>query len=208
MEIEAVPAQESLPIVKQKALIQQPLFIITLLLAIVSVAGVGFLYQKNGDLKKQSDAQLASLDDLSKKIEAYRADSSKLSNLQEKSDALSKVAFLVSEQHDIEGAVVTDDFTVDKVYLGVQDSGELNITIDINTQPQMALHYTGQGAFDLSDRELRAKSLAIINEVKDRYTSNATDQMPKWDDSSVYLTIKNYAIGDSTSGEFKLVGEK
>ncbi|MBB6734406.1 hypothetical protein [Cohnella zeiphila] len=209
MEVETAYFQEPPPIAKQKPLIHQPLFIIALVLAIISVAGVGYLYQMNTDLKKQSEAQQTSLDELSKRIEAYKADSSKLAALQDRADAIAKASYLTVLQHDIEGGVVTDDFVVSKTYFSIADDNKLDVTIDLDTQPQMNLHYTGQGAFDLSDRELRAKSLAIIDAVKNRYASEAPDSLPKWDGStSVSLTIKNYAIGDSSSGEFKLVGEK
>ncbi len=113
-------------------------------------------------------------------------------------------------QHYVEGGAVTDDFVVNKlVLIPDANSDKLAVTIDLDTQPDMIAHYTGKGAFDLPDRELRAKSQAIINQVKEMYVSNTTGTVaPSWDNATVSLTIKNYPIGDDSSGEFKLVGEK
>lgn len=210
MELETSSNMQSPAVIaKQKPLILHPVLLVVLVIALLSLAGIGFLYQKNVNLQSDYDKQSALIADLSKKIDAYKADSDRLTNLESRTDAIAVGSYLSVVEHEIEGGVVTDDFVVEKTYFNVLDSGKLSVTIDVDTQPQMSLHYTGQGAFDLADRELRAKSMSIIDAVKERYTADAPDQLPKWDDStSVSLTIKNYAIGDSISGEFKLVGEK
>lgn len=85
----------------------------------------------------------------------------------------------------------------------------LKLTIDTDTQPELQFKYKGKGTFDLSDRELRTKSTAIINQVKDYYNKNKDVSMITWDDKAeVYLTIKNYGIGKMSGGQFVLTGEK
>ncbi|WP_239618936.1 hypothetical protein [Cohnella mopanensis] len=201
--------------VVQKPLISHPLFILTLSLVVISLIGIGFLYSTSLNNNKRYETQqkvindqIAKINSLTKETESLKRDASKIKAIDEKTVALAKNLFIVAIQHEIEGGVVTDDFTVEKINLSMLDGNKLVASIDLNTQPQMSLLYKGKGSFDLSDRELRAKSAEIIKAVKTRYTTSAGDPMPSWDDSSVYLTIKNYDIGNTSSGEFALVGEK
>jgi hypothetical protein len=208
------PAQPQ-ALAAQKPLAKQPLFIITLSLAIISIAAIGILYQGNTEMKKlHNDQQLiiegqtAKIDTLTKNIDSYKGDSAKITELDSRATAMASALLLSAIQHQIEGGIVTDDFAVEKVHFKLIGDDALAVIIDVINQPQMAAFYKGMGGFDLTDRELRAKSTAIIDAVKDRYSSSVPDNMPKWDDANVSLTIKNYAIGDSTSGKFMLVGEK
>ncbi|MCZ4148346.1 hypothetical protein BZG21_28175, partial [Escherichia coli] len=107
----------------------------------------------------------------------------------------------------IEDGIVTDDFVVNKIRFNWGEDGSLSdVTIDVENQPSMALSYKAKGAYELSDRELRAKSDAIIKAVTDYY--NSASNAPAWTDAtSVQLTVQNYNIGKSTNGTFKLVGE-
>jgi hypothetical protein len=207
--LETAEAQMIKPVIKSKPLILQPLFVVVLSLAVVAVAGIAFLYQKNTVLQKDFDEQATAITKLTLQVGSYKSDIEKISDINNRSTATAKMAYLSYVQHDIEGGVVTDDFVVDKVYLTPNQSGDnVSIIINIDTQPAMAIHHQGKGTFDIADRELRAKSLAIINAVKERYITDGGDNLPAWDDNNVHLTIKNYAIGDTASGEFKLVGEK
>lgn len=181
---------------------------ISLVIAIVSVLGAaGIWYSLAGKIDKLT-AELNAVNENSSAIKkensSLKADQSKL---QESINVLKNVVFISTVAHDIEGAVVTDDFVVEKVYLELGDSGNLSsIVIDVDNQPEMSYIYKGKGAYELSDRELRAKSDAIINEVYARYGSS--DNIPVWDENTyVGVTVKNYEIGNKQGGEFKLVGE-
>ncbi|WP_040951326.1 hypothetical protein [Gorillibacterium massiliense] len=218
LELESSTAlQDAQAVEKQKPLIRQPFFITVLVIAVLALASAGYLFAMNMRLQKDFDSQQTelhkmstTLTDLSGKIDTYKTDNAKeLSNMNDRTDSIAKSAYLGIIEHEIEGGIVTDDFYVDKIFLSSDNSGELDVIIDINTQPPMAHHYTGKGAFDLSDRELRAKSQAIIDAVKNCYSKNAPEELPKWDNSiPITLTIKNFPIGNSTAGNFKLVGEK
>lgn len=122
-------------------------------------------------------------------------------------DAVKNVALLTAVAHDIEGAVVTDDFVVEKIDLVANDNGQLgNVIIDVDNQPDMALVYKGKGAYELTDREIRAKCDSIIREASARY--GTVETAPVWDQNTkVTVTVKNYEIGSIEGGQFKLVGE-
>lgn len=155
------------------------------------------------------------IDDISAKLEsenrALRQENALLTTTQQAlSDqlgAMKNIVFFNAMAREIEGATVTDDFVVEKVYFNASDAGTLgNIVIDVDNQPDMVYAYKGKGAYDLSDRELRAKCEAIVDEVQARYGSS--ENIPAWDDSTVVtLTVKNYEIGNAEGGKFKLVGE-
>lgn len=147
---------------------------------------IASLSKKNDELQKAADAQTA----FNTEQERYR-----------------KLTYLTAMAHDIEDGIVTDDFVVNKVRFSWGDDGNLsNVVIDVENQPSLVLAYKSKGAYELSDREVRAKSDGIIKAVKDYYAT-ASDA-PAWNDSTfVQLTVQNYNIGESKGGTFKLVGE-
>jgi hypothetical protein len=186
----------------------------SLALALISIIGVVLLYLSNSDIQDINGKQQTTIDSQKAEIAALTVSNASLTasaalitGIDEKAKSLAKAMFLLYVEHDVEGGIVTDDFTVEKLRLDVVND-KLAVTIDVNNQPQMAAHYKGSGGYDLTDRELRAKSTEIIAQVKARYNSSFSEGLPVWDDANVYLTVKNYAIGNSTSGEFSLVGEK
>ncbi|WP_217496392.1 hypothetical protein [Paenibacillus algicola] len=148
---------------------------------------------------------------LTKQNETYKAENTSLKkdqeSMREAFELIRNVVLMNTISHSIEGAVVTDDFIVEKVYFNVGENGNLNnVVIDVDNQPDMAYVYEGKGAYELTDREVRAKSDAIIDAVIERYAS--TENLPLWDDNTyVSVTVKNYEIGTKQSGEFKLIGE-
>jgi len=197
-----------------KTLAIRILVIVALILAAASCGAVAILYVKSSELAETNDAQEALIAEQAKKIEGLSA---KISKYDKQLSEISAIKNLVKNhttslnlmemQHLIEGGVVTDDFTVEKLHLVLEDKEKLLVNIDVGTQPTMKAHYAGRGTFNLSDREIRAKSQAIIAAVKEMYVPSEPN-LPKWDDNNVYVTIKNYEIGNTTSGTFTLVGEK
>lgn len=118
------------------------------------------------------------------------------------------IAYLSYMSHEVENTAVTDDFVVTKISFTPTSSGELSgVTIDMDNQPQMALNYNGEGNYDIADRQLRTKVTKLVTSAKDYYGGDPN--APAWADSTpVKVTVKNYDVGDYTSGEFKLTGEK
>lgn len=184
------------------------ILIVSLVLAVVSILGAaGVWYTLTGKidtLTTELSAVTESSSAIQKENASLKADQTKL---QESINIMKNLVFINSIAHDIEGAAVTDDFVVEKVYLQVGDDYNLSsIVIDVDNQPEMSYIYKGKGAYELSDRELRAKSEAIIDEVYSRYGSG--ENIPVWNENTyVGVTVKNYEIGNKQSGEFKLVGE-
>ncbi|TVY00620.1 hypothetical protein [Cohnella terricola] len=197
-----------------KTLAIRILVIVALILAITSCGAAAILYVKSNELAETNDAQGALIAEQAKKIEGLSAKISKYDKQISEISAIKNLAKnhtttlnLMAMQHLIEGGVVTDDFTVEKLHLISEDNEKLLVNIDIGMQPSMKALYVGRGTFNLSDRELRAKSQTLIAAVKELYGPSES-YLPKWDDNNVYVTIKNYEIGDTTSGTFKLAGEK
>ncbi|URJ63528.1 MULTISPECIES: hypothetical protein [Paenibacillus] len=153
-------------------------------------AQVSSLKAENAALAKSVDDVKAAQDTSAQEIATYKS-----------------VAYMTEAAHVIEGSVVTDDFVVDRIYFS-QDGGNLDsVTMDVTNQPTMELAYKGKGAYNVGDRELRAKADSLIAAVK-KYYSDAPG-MPKWTESTaVNLSVQNYDIGSYADGEFKLVGEK
>ncbi|WP_256759626.1 hypothetical protein [Cohnella sp. WQ 127256] len=201
-------------VVQQTSLLQRIALIASLTLAFLAICGLVLLNQNAietradyNDQQKLIEEQRKEIASLTRSTKALEKNAALIAGIDNKTMSLASALFLLYVQHDVEGGVVTDDFTVEKLRLNVTNNNILSITIDVENQPQMAVNYKGSGGYDLADRELRAKSKEIIAAVKNRYNP-ADDSLPRWDDSNVYLTVKNYAIGDTTSGEFMLVGEK
>jgi hypothetical protein len=145
---------------------------------------------------------------LSQKVTEAETKLAKIDTLDATVKGLKSITFLNAMQHEIEGGIVTDDFTVNKVQFYPNDA-TLKLQLDVDNQPSMDLKYKGKGSYDLADRELRAKAIAIIDQVKSYYQKNAPADMPKWDDKTeVYLTVKNYDIGKQIGSQFTLAGEK
>ncbi len=207
----AQPANKPEP----KTLAIRILVIVALLLAAASCGAAAYLYVKSSDLAETNDAQGALIAEQAKKIEGLSAKISKydkriseISAIKDLANNLNTSLSLMEMQHLIEGGVVTDDFTVEKLHLILVDQEKLMVNIDVGIQPTITGQYVGFGTFNLTDRELRAKCQAIIAAVKELYGPDEAANLPKWDDNNVYVTIKNYEIGNTTSGQFKLAGER
>ncbi|BBI35105.1 hypothetical protein [Cohnella abietis] len=206
---------EPIPKQAKESKFRTVMLIVSFVIALASLAGVALLYAKNGELQTASERQQTLIDDQKSEITAIRKSAAsfketaaKIVGVEERTFELARGIFILYMQHDMEGGVVTDDFTVEKLSLDVQDNGKLSITIDVDNQPQMSLLYNGQGSYELADRELRAKSTALIRIVKARYLNSFTKGLPEWNDKGVFLTVKNYEIGDTRSGTFTLAGDK
>jgi hypothetical protein len=146
---------------------------------------------------------------LKTKSKEYDSLSFKL-NLLETSNYINKL------QHRVEGGAVTDDFVVEKITLNAvppltdkpDAKGFLSSTVDLITQPSGKSGYVGQGKFTATDRELKAMILDILGEIGSRYDlDNEIYKLPKWNEGSHVVTIKNYDIGKYEKGVFKLKGE-
>jgi hypothetical protein len=128
--------------------------------------------------------------------------------IEERITHLEEKALFSSMQHSIENGVITDNLIVSKItFYSLNDV--LGAFIDVETQPRMNQKYLGQGSFDMSDRELRAMVVEVLDRVKDRYQIATTfkDSFPKWGSWDINVTIKNYEIGTYSNGVFKLKGE-
>ncbi|SDT19592.1 hypothetical protein SAMN05444162_3381 [Paenibacillaceae bacterium GAS479] len=195
---------------KQSVSLKDVLLIAAMVLVSVALAAITWMYMVIGDLRETNVSQTKSMSDLSVKVSLLQAETSKITPLQTDTAKLRQLSILAAIQHIVEGGAVTDDFVVNKLTLMPgTDTQKMYVTIDLDTQPDMLGVYSGKGKFDLPDRELRAKSQEIIDQVKRIYESQGTGvDVPEWSAAEISLTIKNYPIGDNTAGEFKLVGEK
>ncbi|WP_418039224.1 hypothetical protein [Paenibacillus xylanilyticus] len=183
------------------------LSIVALGISVVTVAASIYLLVQNLELKSKTNQLSAQIMSISKKSEDLQKTADAQSVINEEQETYRKLTYLTAMAHDIEDGIVTDDFVVNKVRFNWGDDGNLSdVVIDVENQPALALSYKSKGAYELSDRELRAKSDAIIKAVSDYYAT--ASNAPAWNDStSVQLTVQNYNIGESTGGTFKLVGE-
>lgn len=181
--------------------------LIVAILAILAAAGIWYftnrsMTQKINELTVKMESEIGKIQKENSALKDMSA------ALTDQIGALKDTIWFNAIAHDIEGAAVTDDFVVEKVYLTGSDSGTLgNVIIDVENQPDLSYLYKDKGAYNLTDRELRAKCDAIIKEVTTRYGNY--EGIPAWDDNTqVTVTVKNYEIGSKGGkGEFKLVGE-
>ncbi|WCM62715.1 hypothetical protein [Paenibacillus polymyxa] len=111
--------------------------------------------------------------------------------------------------HTVEGALVTDDFVVNRINIYTEDADTklTGINIDLENQPRMALAYKQSGQYNISDRELRAKIKPIVNQVEEYY-KKFPDTLDWTSSTPVNITVKNYSIATVQNSEVKLVGEK
>lgn len=131
----------------------------------------------------------------------------KASELDDKVQGLSRLNLSLYVAHESEGGVVTDDFVLEK--FSITDYDNLEMILDVENQPDMSMHYEGKGAYDLTDRELRAKIDELVEKVKDYYEKLNPNVLPTWDDQAVAtVTVKNYELATVTNGNVTLVGEK
>lgn len=178
---------------------------ISLILAVVSVAGIISMWyvftSKITDLENRHAREIAAIQD------SNSQSIKELGEIRQAFFTIKDVVFLNAAAREIEDATVTDDFIVDKVYFSPGESDNLaQVVIDVDNQPELSYSYKGKGAYDLSDREIRAKCESIIKEVAASY--KALNSSPIWDDQTkVILTVKNYEIGNMEKGKFTLVGE-
>ncbi|MGC5775125.1 hypothetical protein [Paenibacillus pabuli] len=183
------------------------LAVVALGISALAVAASIYLFVQNSELSSKTDKLSEQIMSLAKKNDELQKTADAQAVINEEQDTYRKLTFLTAMAHDIEDGIVTDDFVVNKVRFSWGDDGNLSdVVIDVENQPTLALSYKSKGAYELSDRELRAKSDAIIKAVSDYYTKSPN--APAWNDSTfVQLTVQNYNIGESTGGKFKLVGE-
>lgn len=206
-----IPTTEPTPIRNWKAIA----VIVCLSIGFLAIIGLSWLlYVTKSDV---NDLE-ASLEDLREKttsefttmnsrITDLGVKADKASELDDKVQGLSRMNFSLYIAHELEDGVVTDDFVLEK--FSITDYDHLEIILDVNNQPDMSLHYKGKGAYDLTDRELRAKIDELVEEVKDFYEKLSNNVMPVWDDKAVVtVTVKNYELATVTNGNVALVGEK
>lgn len=183
------------------------LAVIALGISALAIATSIYLIVQNSELTSKTDNLSEQIVSLSKKNDELQKTADAQAVINGEQETYRKLTYLTAMAHDIEDGIVTDDFVVNKVRFSWGDDGNLSdVVIDVENQPSLALSYKSKGAYELSDRELRAKSDAIIKAVSDYYTKSPN--APAWNDSTlVQLTVQNYNIGESTGGTFKLVGE-
>jgi phosphoglycerol transferase MdoB-like AlkP superfamily enzyme len=188
--------------------LNKPLIIassVGLILILGMAVFIGVLNSKVNTLTMRYEQSMKNVDQQFNSVNALKQD---VQSTKEVTKTLTKLTWLAKLSHEIEDGVVTDDFVAKKVFLN-ENNGKLNVVIDLETQPDMYIHYKGKGSFDLTDRDLRSKATAIIDKVKEYYNKNTFEALPKWDDNTnVNLTIKNYDIGKFIGGQFVLAGEK
>ncbi|HBU80855.1 MAG TPA: hypothetical protein DEF35_04335 [Paenibacillus sp.] len=180
---------------------------IALGISVVAVSASIYLFVQNTELSSKTDKLSEQIVSISIKNDELQKTADAQAVINDEQDTYRKLTYLTAMAHDIEDGIVTDDFVVNKVRFSWGDDGNLSdVVIDVENQPSLALSYKSKGAYELSDRELRAKSDAIIKAVSEYYTKSPN--APAWNDStSVQLTVQNYNIGNSAGGSFKLVGE-
>ncbi len=199
--------------IKKEELISTPLYknfsfiILSVLFLIALIVGTILLNQMNSKIEQQS-IDIKKYNDSLQDIQSKQNENTeRVDNTSSRIDRVVELQFLSFLQHSIEGGIVTDDFIVDKITFEPVDEA-ISVVIDLEAQPTMLGVYEGKGIFDLPDRELRAKAMVIIDQIKEVYINSKLSDMPSWDTSIVHLTIQNYKIGQLILGEFKLVGEK
>ncbi|ANF97671.1 hypothetical protein [Paenibacillus bovis] len=181
------------------------LALIAAILAAIALLGCIALVVWNMSLKNQLSA-------LQKENESLHTKTETLTTQQKKSDSeqakLKKIALLSYMSHNLEDAVVTNDFVIDKIYFTANNSGEVeSITIDLENQPMMALVYEGDGVYSISNQAVSAKASELIKTAKEYYGSDK--DVPAWtNDTTVKLTVKNYDLGEYAKGSFKLAAGK
>jgi len=183
-------------------------FICLMSIVIVTIITCAILFvSMSSKINKQGAALLDNQNVIKELEQKLTTNEKQVDDLASRTKQLGMFSILAYLQHDIEGGIVTDDFYVNKITFN-PDENKLNAVIDLANQPTMLGIYKGKGAFDLPDRELRAKSSAILDKVKEYYMKNKTEALPSWDGALINLTIQNYVIGTVNGGELKLVGEK
>ncbi|WP_256759804.1 hypothetical protein [Cohnella sp. WQ 127256] len=178
--------------------------IIALSLAALSFYFVIFLYIDKVKMKTQ-------LKQMSSSIETMKGDAVFTPDYKKGISFMSKMSALQMVQHGAESLVSTDEFIVDKLHLLFDPDDEtFEVLITIRMLRGKESLYKGDGEFNLTDNELRTKGEEIVAEVKEYYrmARKSTSILPKWKDKNVFLSIEYHDIGDTTSGKFKLVGEK
>lgn len=92
---------------------------------------------------------------------------------------------------------VTENFITENAILAFNG----DMVVDLKTQPNYASKYTGQGKFNIEDREFKDALLDINNIVKKVYDSNMVPTMNDFDDITIRYTVQNYDIGVFQNGE-------
>ncbi|WP_017811770.1 hypothetical protein [Paenibacillus shenyangensis] len=181
------------------------LALIATILAAIALLGCIALVVWNMNLKNQLSTVQKDNESLHTKTETLTAKVKKSDSEQAK---LKKIALLSYMSHNLEDAVVTNDFVIDKIYFTANNSGDVEaITIDLENQPMMALVYEGDGVYSISNQAVSAKASELIKTAKSYYGNDK--DVPAWTDATtVKLTVKNYDLGEYAKGTFKLANGK
>ena len=181
------------------------LALIATILAAIALLGCIALVVWNMNLKNQLSTVQKDNESLHTKTETLTAKAKKSDSEQAK---LKKIALLSYMSHNLEDAVVTNDFVIDKIYFTANNNGDVEaITIDLENQPMMALVYEGDGVYSISNQAVSAKASELIKTAKSYYGNDK--DVPAWTDATtVKLTVKNYDLGEYAKGEFKLANGK
>lgn len=184
--------------------VNQVLTIVALIFALGSLIAAIYLASISRGLAEKNAAQEELILEQVQKIENLHAETERHVNGMR--DLRTNV-FLLYFQHEASGSVATEDFVAKTVRVAPTDGNKLHAVIDVDVQPATEKLYIGSGQFDIPDRDLRAMCEGIIAKVKDQY-GDVDRSAPQWDDSNVILSIRNFEIGNTKSGQFKFVGEK
>ncbi|WP_046226845.1 hypothetical protein [Paenibacillus dauci] len=181
------------------------LALIATILAAIALLGCIALVVWNMNLKNQLSTVQKDNESLHTKTETLAAKVKKSDSEQAK---LKKIALLSYMSHNLEDAVVTNDFVIDKIYFTANNNGDVEaITIDLENQPMMALVYEGDGVYSISNQAVSAKASELIKTTKSYYGNDK--DVPAWTDATtVKLTVKNYDLGEYAKGTFKLANGK
>ncbi|URJ43950.1 hypothetical protein MF628_003613 [Paenibacillus polymyxa] len=191
---------------KQLAPLNKLALVATVISGVTLVAGAIVLILMNNNLKTQVSALKTENIALAKTVQGI---TEKQATNETDIRSLKIETVFQRIAHTVEGALVTDDFVVNRIniYTENQDTKLTGISIDLENQPRMALAYKESGQYSISDRELRAKIKPIIDEVE-TYYKKFPDTLDWTKDVPVSITVKNYSVATVQNGEVKLAGEK
>jgi|GEM_PF-4409112 len=152
---------------------------------------------------------LAPIEDRITKVEA-KFDAS----LKAKDEEIAKLKEELSDQdasiERLQFSVVASDSTVSTSLVAQHVTlGAGKMFLDIRPQPSFASHALGRGRFDVSDRELKAAILELVDSAKENYQTffKESKSATPWDKLSVEVAHNGYNIGVYSGGVLKLKGE-
>ncbi|MMZ52981.1 hypothetical protein [Paenibacillus polymyxa] len=191
---------------KQSTPLNKLAIVATVLSGVTIIAGVIALIVVNNNFKAQVTTLKTENAALIKTVKAVTV---KQSSIESDIHSLKISTVFQRIAHTVEGALVTDDFVVNRINIYTEDADTklTGINIDLENQPRMALAYKQSGQYNISDRELRAKIKPIVNQVEEYY-KKFPDTLDWTSSTPVNITVKNYSIATVQNSEVKLVGEK